>query len=559
MDIWTPIADIVVLLAVALLLGIVFERLKQNALIGYLFCGVLLGPAGVGWVQGAEEIHGLAELGVALLLFTIGLEFSLKRLRELGTVATVGGALQVVLTGASAALISVWLGLPVAESVAVGAAISVSSTAVVMRVLLDRTELDSLHGRNALGILLLQDLAVVPLVLLITVMGAGAGDWTSLWRMGLKVGAGVVLIAGIYIVGKRLYPYLLRFASAQSNRDLPVILGVAVCLSTTYASHAVGLSPILGAFVGGMLVAESPFAEQVRADIGPLRAVFVTLFFASAGMLAVIPAGESLLKLAGLTAAILVLKVLIVGGVTRLFRQPMRVALATGLTLSQIGEFSFVLLAVGFREAVVSEETFRLLQSASVATLLLTPYLIAAASHVGRVTAAISERARRNGKTSTLQTEAGGRGGDRIIVVGYGPAGQHVVKQLLKARLPFLVIDLNPGAVESHRSAIPIEFGDATQSEILHHVGLRLARALIITVPDPQAAQLIIRQAKLTAPKVVVFARARYHIYAARLAEAGADHVVDEEDLVGDKLGAEFFQAVSHETAPSSGTDEADS
>ena len=490
MEMWTHIADVIILLAVALLLGILMERLKQNALIGYLLSGVLLGPAGIGLVGSVEEIQGLAELGVALLLFTIGTEFSLQRLRGLGASATAGGTLQILATGALVAFICTRIGLPVKESIAVGAAVSVSSTAVVLRVLLARAELDSLHGRNALGILLLQDLALVPLVLLITFLGQGAGDWTSIGQMALRAAFGVLLIAAIYLAGKRLYPRLLGFASAQSNRELPVILGVTVCLGTTYASHAMGLSPILGAFVGGMLIAESPFSEQVRADIGSLRAVFVTLFFASAGMLAVIPTGKSLLTLAGLVVLILAVKAFVVGVVMRLFRQSNRVAVATGLSLAQIGEFSFVLLAVGVQEAVVSDETFRMLQTASVITLVLTPYLIAAAARVVEVMTG-SDAARIGKRVIVVPEETGQAAGGPVIVVGYGPAGQNVVRQLQVAGLPFLVLDMNPRTVETHRSVIPIEFGDATSSEILHHAGLNQARALIVTVPDTQVVHLI--------------------------------------------------------------------
>lgn len=542
MDIWTSVADVVILLFVALFLGVVSERLKQNALIGYLLAGLLLGPSGTGWVQSVKDVRTLAELGVALLLFTIGTEFSLKRLKELGRIATVGGTLQVLLTGASVALISAGLGLPISESVAIGAVISVSSTTVVLRVLLDRAELDSAHGRNAIGILLLQDLVIVPLVLLISVLGKGSESWASLGRMGLRLSAGAVVIGAIYLAGRRFYPHLLKFASTQSNRELPIILSVAICLGTTYASHAVGLSPMLGAFAGGMLIAESPFAEQVRADISALRAVFVTLFFTSAGMLAAMPSGAGLLNLALLVMAVLVIKAFLGGVVVRLFHPSNRVAVATGLVLAQIGEFSFVLLQAGFQEGVISDGTFRMVQAASVATLLATPYLVAAASRVAQTMVRISAW----GQPKEAGIAAAGDRKDkegRVIVVGYGPAGRHVVRQIQGAGLPVLVLDMNPRAVRAHLPSVPIEFGDATRSEILRHVRLGDARALIVTVPDPKTADLVVRQAKLVAPHVVIYARARYRIFARQLMQAGADHIVDEEGLVGDRLGAEFFRS----------------
>ena len=385
MNIWSALGDILSILIVALLLGVLAERLKQNALLGYLLSGVLLGPSGLGLVRQVEEVRQLAEVGVALLLFTIGLEFSLRRLRELGAVASLGGSAQILGTGVVFALLALALHRPFAEAVIIGAALSVSSTAVVLRVLVDRSELDSLHGRNALGILLAQDLAIVPLVLLISAVAEGVDAAAAIARLGMRVGFVFLLVIVIYVASERLVPPLLGLASARNNRELPVILAVAVCLGATWASHALGLSPTLGAFVAGVLLAESPFAEQIRADVGPLRAVFVTMFFASAGMLADLPQGRGLLLVLLAAAVIMIVKALVVGAVIRSFRQPPRVAFATGLSLAQIGEFSFVLLQVGFDAGAVAPETFQILLSASVLTLLVTPYLMSASSQLCEV------------------------------------------------------------------------------------------------------------------------------------------------------------------------------
>ena len=536
---WNSVADVVLLLAVALLLGIVAERLKQNALIGYLFAGILLGPSGFRVVSDVEQIRGMAELGVALLLFTIGLEFSLARLRELGAVAIGGGSLQILLTGAAVVLLAVGLGRPLAESLVLGGAVSVSSTAIVLRVLLDRAELDSLHGRNALGILLLQDLAVVPLVLMISLLGEGATGREALEQVIVRGGIAALLIGAIYLIATYISPRLVHEASSLQNRDLPVIIAVALCLGATWASHAAGLSPILGAFVAGMLLAESPFAQQIRADVAPLRSIFVTLFFASIGLIGHFPASDKLLMLAGLVAAIIAVKAFIVGGVVRIFGFPPAVAAATGLALAQIGEFSFVLLELGFRANIVAEETFQFLLSASVATLFLTPYLAAAGSGLFR---RMSERASTGARAEELAESAKGDGRGRVIVVGYGPAGQEAVRKLQEEKIPFLVLELNARTVAANRSAIPIETGDATQTVILDHHALPEARLLIVALPDPVTAQMVIQQAKHVAPAVPVIARSRYHIHAQKLTDAGANCVVDEEALVGTTLGAEVLR-----------------
>jgi CPA2 family monovalent cation:H+ antiporter-2 len=543
MNIWSALADVLIILIVALLLGIAAERLKQNALLGYLLSGVLLGPSGLGLVRHVEGVRELAEVGVALLLFTIGLEFSLRRLRELGAVASVGGSAQLLATGVVFALLALAFGRPLPEAVIIGAALSVSSTAVVLRVLVDRSELDSLHGRNAVGILLAQDLAIVPLMLIISAVAEGVDTATALERLAIRVGFVFLLVVVVYFASERLVPPLLSLASGPNNRELPVILAVAVCLGATWASQRLGLSPTLGAFVAGVLLAESPFAEQIRADVGPLRAVFVTMFFASAGMLADLPRGRGLLLVLVAAAVILLVKALVAGAVIRAFRQPQQVAFATGLALAQIGEFSFVMLQAGSDARAVAPETFQILLSASVLTLLVTPYMMATSSNLCEVLV------QRWKATPSAAAPAGGQGPGwdpkRVIVVGYGPAGRSVVESLSAAGIPLLVIDLNPRTVTENRALIPIEIGDASRGDILEHHHLQMARAVVVTVPDPQTARLIIHQVKLVSPEVPVIARGRYHIHIARLEQAGADSIVDEEYVTGERLGAEVLAALA--------------
>ncbi len=536
---WAVLLDIFVLLSVALLLGMVFERLRQDAVGGYLVAGILLGPGVSGWIRDVEDYRILAELGVALLLFTIGLEFSWRRLRELGSVALFGGTIQILLTAAIAALASITLGFSPAEAIVVGAALSLSSTAVVLRVLTDRAMLDSLHGRNSLGILLLQDLAVVPLVVLISALGEGLGGPAAFGGFALSLAGATVLVAAMFLLTKYAFPRVLHMASAYRNRDLPMVLAFAVCLGAVVACHALGLSPILGAFVAGMLLSESPFSQQIRADIIPLRAGFLTLFFASFGMMAHVPANQNLLMIAPLALAIMCGKAMIVGFVIRLFRQPHGIAVTTGLTLAQIGEFSFVLLELGYLQGLVAPATFQVLLCACVVTLVLTPNVIVGAPRLGEIiTRVLSPPA----KVPSVEAHPGQEtehSPGPVIIVGFGPAGQRVAEMLREAAIRFAVVDLNPRSVAAQRPNLPIKFGDATRPEILNHLGLRHSRAVVVTVPDPQTSELIVRQAKRMAPHVPVIARSRYHAHAPGLLRAGVDRLVDEEDLMGRRLGAE--------------------
>ena len=533
MNIWEVILEIALVLSVALLLGGLFERIRQNAVTGYLLAGLLLGPAGTGWISNFEHIRLLAELGVALLLFTIGLEFSLSRLRASGRMVILGGTVQIVVTGVVGGSAAAASGLSTVEAIIIGAALSLSSTAVVLRVLADRTELESLHGRNALGILLLQDLAVVPLVLLVLALGEGVTGSTMFARFAFSIGVAAALIAAIFLVTKYVFPRLLDIASAYRNRDLPVVLSFAVCLGAAGVSHAANLSPILGAFLAGMLLVESPFAAQIRADITPLRAVFLTLFFTSVGMLVQLPTGGALLVVVPLALVIMWGKAMIVGFVVRLFRQPHTVAVSTGLALSQVGEFSFVLLELGYRQGLLPHETFQVLLSVSIVTLVLTPYVIAGAPKLGEAITRILYRFTSASPAGVRSASNGQHLSGHVIIVGFGPAGQRVAEALQGAAMPFVVVDLNPRSVSAHRPAIPIEFGDAARPEILHHLGIKHSRALVVTVPEPHMSELIIRQAKRIAPSIPVVARVRYHTHGSTLARAGADRAVDEENLLG--------------------------
>ncbi len=533
MNTWEVILEIALVLSVALLLGGLFERIRQNAVTGYLLAGLLLGPAGTGWISNVEHIRLLAELGVALLLFTIGLEFSLSRLRASGRMATLGGTIQIVVTGVVGGSAAAASGLPTVQAIIIGAALSLSSTAVVLRVLADRTELESLHGRNALGILLLQDLAVVPLVLLVLALGEGVTGSTAFAGFAFSIAVAAALIAAIFLVTKYAFPRLLDIASAYRNRDLPVVLSFAVCLGAAGVSHAANLSPILGAFLAGMLLAESPFAAQIRADITPLRAVFLTLFFTSVGMLAHLPTGRALLVVVPLALVIMWGKAVIVGFVVRLFRQPLGVAVSTGLALSQVGEFSFVLLELGYRQSLLPHETFQVLLSASIVTLVLTPYVIAGAPKLGQAVTRILYRFTSASPAGVHSAGDGRHLSGHVIIVGFGPAGQRVAEALRGAAIRFVVVDLNARSVSAHRPTVPIEFGDAARPEILHHLGVEHSRALVVTVPESHTSELIIRQAKRIAPSIPVVARVRYHTHSSTLARAGADRAVDEENLVG--------------------------
>jgi CPA2 family monovalent cation:H+ antiporter-2 len=549
MDFWTILSGMLVLLAAALVAGVVFERLGQGAVLGYLLAGLVLGPHALGVAAGHGEIvSSLAELGVALLLFAIGLEFSLKRLWRLGPVGLVGGGLQVgitvVIAGGAA-----WLwGLRPQAAVGIGAIAAFSSTACVLRVLADRGQIDSVHGRNALGILLLQDLAVVPLVLVVTMLGQGAVDATGL-LLGIARSAGIFLgmTAGFWVVANFILPRVLRTSVLLANRELLILLAALLSLGSAWTAHALGISPALGAFVGGMVLAESPYAVQARADIGPLRTLFVTLFFVSIGMLGD-PGWISANVGAVLAAGSILIggKIVLVALIVRAFRHPWPEAVATAVCLGQFGEFSFIIAGQVFLHTgdVQDRWLFDLFVSVSIVSLLLTPYLVRIAPALGRLfTARAVARRDATGKFIN-QPPLEGPG---IVVVGYGLAGQTLVEPLLRQRHRITVIDFQAGNVQlALNRGLAAVIGDARNHDLLEHLRVRDALAVVVALPDHQTVTAVIHQLRILAPALPIIARARYHRYAHEIVAAGASVVVDEEQQIGHRLGMATRHLLRH-------------
>ena len=528
---WTVARDVIVLLGGALFLGAAAVRFRQSAVVGYLAAGTLLGPHALGWVQSEAEVELMSELGVALLLFGIGLEFSWPRLKSFGPRAVVGGVLQVAITLVVGALAAWILGVGVRQAIGIGAMVSLSSTACVLRVLVDRAELESVHGRNATGVLLLQDMAVVPLALLVGVLGGGGDAGSVVREIGTAVGAAVGLILGLYVLLNWVAVGLLSSSMLRRNRELAVLLAVCVGLGSAAAAHYAHLSPAVGAFVAGMILGGSPFADQVRADIGSLRVMLLTLFFAAAGTMAD-PAWilAHTYLVGGFTAAVILGKAAIVWLVMRALGHRSGHAAATGLALAQIGEFSFVLASLG-RGTVIGEQTFLLIGSATIITLFLTPYLAAAAPVVGAALDRLRDAPRSSGAKSAEGEPP------EIVIVGFGPAGQRVAEGVADSGARVAVVDVNPSVVERARPlGITARVGDATQTELLESMHVEEARYVLVTVPDPDAARRIIQAVRILNPQAQLLVRSRYHAFRQELELAGAQVVVDEEQEVGRRL-----------------------
>jgi CPA2 family monovalent cation:H+ antiporter-2 len=536
MDFWQLLMEMLLLLGVAFILGALAQRLKQSAIIGYLLAGTLLGPM----LFNTRAVMDVAELGVALLLFSIGLEFSFGRLKRLGRVALVGGGLQVVGTLGIFAL-GALIFVPLPQALSLGAITALSSTAVVLRVLVDRAEVDAVHGRTALGVLLLQDIAVVPLVLMLTVMASGgtAGEVVLSILRTLAAAGGLVIV--FYLLFYQLVPRVLTSEGMYANRELVVLLAILAAVGSTWASHAVGLSPALGAFLAGMLLGESPFATQIRSDVGSLRTLFVTLFFTSIGLL-MDPVW--LLRYGGLALAamvgIMVVKTAVIYLIGRLLQMAPRYALAAGLTLSQIGEFSFVLATTALQGGLITEGLFALVVTANIFSLFAAPYMVAYALQLAD---GILGRLQRRSEAPSAEAPLAEKPlPPAVFVVGYGPAGREVSFALRENGLAAEILELNPAAIERGKAdGVPVHIGDATSTEVLAHAGIGKAKAVVVTVPDPGTARDITAAVRSLAPGVCLLVRSRFQRGCPEITTAGATKVVDEETTVGRLLAQEVL------------------
>jgi CPA2 family monovalent cation:H+ antiporter-2 len=540
MDSWVLLLEIVLLLLACLILGGIASRLGQSILVGYLLAGMLLGgPGSLGIVRSEGDIETIAELGVALLLFSLGLEFSWPTLKQLGRRALAAGVLQVLLTALLFSVVSLLAGYQPRVAVCIGAIVSLSSTAAVLRVLTDLGESDSPHGRTSIAILLLQDVAVVPLAIFMLLMRGGQDPSQVAWEGGRVLVWSAVFVLALYLV-LRVAASLLRTMALERNRELTVLLAVAVGLGATWAAHAAGLSPALGAFVAGMFLGASAFATQIRSDVSSLKVVLLTLFFASVGMVAdPLWIAQNLPLVVTASVVLIAGKIVLITAILRIMGWPPSVSLATGLTLSQVGEFAFVLGAVGTEYGLISQDIYTLLVSVAITTLFVTPYLVSVAPRLGRWL-----ELRLGGLPAGIKGEPFLEPPD-VVIVGFGPAGQAVGRALSGSCDGVLVIDLNHEAKAlAEAMGFSCEIGDAQQLGVLEHALVHRAKVAVLTLPSRVAALTVLEQIRAMAPEVCVVVRSRYHRHKSDFENAGALAVVDEEEEVGSALSRSVMSII---------------
>ena len=532
-------ASLLILLSTAVVVVWVFRRLHLSPILGYLVVGALVGPHGFGWLPDNEQTRFLAELGVVFLMFTVGLEFTLPELLANRRLVLGLGASEVLAGTALAGIIAWWLGIPPLGAVLVGGAFAMSSTAIVIRQLAEQMELQTRHGRAAVAVLLLQDLATLPfLILLASAPQADAGGLA----LALPLLKGAVVFTVLYLAGRWLARPLLHWVASAHSNELFMLFALLIVVASAGMVHMAGLSPPLGAFLAGMVLGETEFRHQVEADVRPFQEVLLGLFFATVGMLLdtsqILTHGIWILLT---TLGIVLGKGVLVAALARIVGERPLVSLRAALCLAQGGEFGLLLVAGGLQGGLIPEPMGQILLAALILSMALAPLLVRFNDRLVRWLTGLSEDAAAGGPSRLIAQETQALRG-HVIIVGFARIGQNVATLLQEDSFDFVALDLDPTRVrEAREMGQPLYYGDATREPILRAAGIGRARALVITHDRPRAAVRTVALARRINPDLVILVRTRDDTYLAELLNAGATEVLPEGLEASLLLGAQLL------------------
>jgi len=518
----SALLSVLILFGTAVAVISLSHRLRIPPVIGFLVTGMAAGPFGFGIIHQQSQVETYAELGVVFLLFLVGLELSMDRLKRLMRIMVQGGVTQAVLTVAVMLLPMLFTALSFPKALFFGFLLIQSSTVVVMKLYQDREEMDSPHAEVATGILLFQDLFIVPLLLVLPFLAGQTG--TDVVTPGRLMLNGLLLIAILGAV-RFLLPYLLRFIAETRIHELFVLTAISLCLGAALLSKYLGFSLALGAFACGILLSSSRYHHQISAETAPFKDVFTSLFFIAIGMLINLhTAWEHLSLIVVLCVSVVVVKIAIGYVTVAMLRYPHRIRVLSGLGLAQIGEFAFILLQSGMVLGLVSGEEFQIANATAVLTLMLAPVLIAVAPRM-------SGWIRKGVEGQTQSMPAGKKEkGPQVVVIGFGLAGHHLARVLREAGIPYRVVEFNAVTVRASLAQNePVLYGDAARADILEAAGVRSALVIVFVISDPAALRRSIPLARSLNPGITIVARTRRFSEIEALRKAGADEVVAEE------------------------------
>lgn len=567
--------DMLILLGLSVVIVYALQKIKVPSIIGFLLTGVIIGPYGFSLINAVDQVEVLSEIGVILLLFVIGMELSIKQLASIKKTVFIGGALQVGVTAAVASVSYQVLGNPWNESVFVGFLFSLSSTAIVLKTLQDRRQISAPHGRNALGILIFQDIIVVPMMLVTPIM-AGASTNIAM-SIATLLGKSLIVVAITYVSARFIVPRVLYSVAKTNSKELFLLVTITLCFAVAFLTSEAGLSLALGAFLAGLILSESEYSHQATSVILPFRELFTSIFFVSIGMLLQLQFFVTNIGvILGLVALVFVVKSLIAAMAVAVLRYPPRTLILTGLALFQVGEFAFILSKVGLQYELLTPETNQYFLSVSILSMMLTPLVIIFSETIADRLAPVTKvlpfggqgqepaTLENPGSSTSNQRAPGDSASDshtpgdttshsptshdhalqnHLVIIGYGINGSNLAKAAAASNIPYIVIETNPETVQRERAkGVPILYGDATEEHILEIAHIDKARVAVVAISDLLATRYVIKAIRSISDSVHLVVRTRYVKETTELLALGADEVIPEEF----ETSVQIFTGVLH-------------
>lgn len=522
--------DILVLLGFSVVIVFVLQRLKIPSIIGFLVTGIIIGPYGLSLIKAVDQVETMSEIGVIMLLFVIGMELSIKQLAKIRKTVFIGGFFQVGMTIIISGLVYHFLGNSWTNSVFIGFLFSLSSTAIVLKTLQDQRVISEPFARNALGILIFQDIIVVPMMLTVPLM-AGESENLTGSIASLLIKSAVVLVI-TFVLARYVVPKLMHAVAKTNSKELFLLVTITLCLAVAFLTSTAGLSLALGAFIAGLIISESEYSYQATSVILPFRELFTSFFFVSVGMLLDLSFFFNHISIILLLAVIVFLvKSSIAAGAVAILKYPPKTVILTGLSLFQVGEFAFILSKVGIEYNMIDTQTNQYFLSVSIVTMIMTPFIIIFSK---TITGNFLKFLQKVGLSPESKIDFGETPDyglkNHLVIIGYGLNGRNLAKVAVANSIPFIVIELNPDTVKKKKEiGVPIIYGDATESHILETANLIDARAAVIAISDNHATKAIVKNIRTLAESLYLVVRTRFVKETSELIALGADEVIPEE------------------------------
>jgi CPA2 family monovalent cation:H+ antiporter-2 len=516
------IQDIVVILLVSLPIIFLFKKINLPSIVGFLIAGMIIGPFGFNLIKSVNQISVMAEIGIMLLMFTIGLEFSLSQLIRIKKFLLIAGGLQLLITIIFCTIIFSALGIEINQAIFFSLLVSLSSTAIVLKILSDKDELDSPQGKISIGILIFQDLAIVPMFLLLPIL-SGFGELSG-GDIALKLLIAFGVLAGLLMLARFLMPLIVYQIANLRSREAFTIGVILLLLGTAYLTHTFGLSFALGAFIAGLILSESDYNHQILSDILPFRDAFNSIFFVSIGLLLNLQfVLENVLLISSLTLGVIIVKTLVIVAIVYFMKYPLRIGILAGLGLAQIGEFSFVLAQAGLNFKLIGNDYYNSFLATTIFSMILTPLIIKLSPFIAGKTSAL-EKDKKHSENYLENLHA------HVVIAGFGLNGSNLARVLKETGIKYVVTELNPDTVKREKvKGEKIIYGDISKEEVLKVVKIDKANTIVYAISDPAVTKRSLKLAKRLNPHIYALVRTRFVTEVDELKKLGADEVIPEE------------------------------